>query len=291
MNPEFRSITSICVVEDVSKCPLGYTPIVRTHDHELDADLWKDGFFGRRITRYICVSKSQGRPEHVVHSIQILQDKDLPPEGYSLVQQTVDTNQRAFKKKQLAFKLVHFRSNVESLMEVIILNKLKTTLPEGFDHVGDINGMHFCVRKASAITRLNSPSLSYGILPGIAPTAGNLMYPNLQQSMNDINLNNRNSNGSITDPPRPFGSVPSSPSPYSTPYPTPVKQYSNSTTMSQISALEGIPFVVHDSLKPSSPMFSPIQKKPVINIKTESEIENEYNYDFHTERQLVSVTW
>jgi ESCRT-I complex subunit MVB12 len=112
---------------------------VRTHDLETDADLWKDGFFGKRITRYICVSKSQGRPEHVVHSILILQDKELPPEGYSLVQQTVDSNQRAFKKKQLAFKLVHFRSNVESLIEIIILNKLKTTLPEGFDHVGYVN--------------------------------------------------------------------------------------------------------------------------------------------------------
>ena len=27
MNPEFRSITSICVVEDITKCPLGYTPV------------------------------------------------------------------------------------------------------------------------------------------------------------------------------------------------------------------------------------------------------------------------
>lgn len=60
----------------------------------------------------------------------------MPPEGYSLLQQTVDSSQKPFKKKHLCFKLVHYRSNVDSIIELIILNKLKATLPDGFDHIG-----------------------------------------------------------------------------------------------------------------------------------------------------------
>jgi ESCRT-I complex subunit MVB12 len=100
------------------------------------------------------VSKSQGRPEHVIQSIQILHDKELPPEGFSVIQQTTDTSQKAFKKKLLCFKYAHFKVNVESIVDVIIVNKLKNP-PDGYEHIGDINGMHFLVRKISALTRLS----------------------------------------------------------------------------------------------------------------------------------------
>lgn len=61
------------------------------------------------MTRYLCISKSQGRPEHVIQQILILNEKEFPPEGFSVVQQTTDTNTKAFKKKQLCFKQTHFR--------------------------------------------------------------------------------------------------------------------------------------------------------------------------------------
>ena len=139
------------------------------------------------MTRYVCISKSQGRPEHVISAIQILGERDLPPEGFSILQSTVDTHQKPFQKKQLAFKLAHFRTNAESVTDIIILYKPKP--PMDYDLIGyaefsvlttmkvsmvfeiimiwilfcsEINGYHFCVRKISALTRLSSPSLSYG---------------------------------------------------------------------------------------------------------------------------------
>jgi len=155
---------------------------VRTHDQEADADLWKDGWIGRRVTRYLCISKTQGRPEHIIQSIQILQDKESPPEGYSVIQQTTDTSQKAFKKKQLCFKHAHFKVNVESVVDVIVLNKLKNP-PDGYEHIGEINGMHFMVRKISALTRLSStaapPTLAYGASP---------VYPSLHDSFSNINI-------------------------------------------------------------------------------------------------------
>lgn len=91
------------------------------------------------------------------------------------------------------------------------------------------------------------------------------MYPNLQQSLNDLHLNSkpidnrlklhrnilsnifmyaeRNSSGSIVNEQRPFGSVPNSPA-YNTTSSTsshfPLnKQYNNATTLSQMSGIEG----------------------------------------------------
>lgn len=99
--------------------------------------MWKDGFFGRKITRYICVSKSQGRPEYVISAIQIIPDKEMPPEGFSLIQHTVDTNQKAMRKKQLCYALGHYRSNVDSIVEIAIFSKLSTKdIVNGFCSVG-----------------------------------------------------------------------------------------------------------------------------------------------------------
>lgn len=112
----------------------------------------------------MCVSKSQGRPEHVICDIQILTERELPPEGFSIIQQTTDSNQKAFKKKQICYKHTHFKQNVESVVDVIIVNKLKNP-PDGYDHIGDINGMHLLLKKVSALTRLsnplNGPNLGY----------------------------------------------------------------------------------------------------------------------------------
>jgi ESCRT-I complex subunit MVB12 len=284
MNPELRSITAISIVEDVSRCPLGYTPILRTQDADADADLWRDGFFGKRITRYVCVSKSQGRPEHVISAIQILHDRELPPEGFSLIQQTVDSSQKAFKKKQLCFKLANIRSNCESIVEMVAYSKLKHPLPDSFEHIGDINGIHFCVRKISAVTRLNTPSLSYGILPGMSA-----MYPTaqLQNSMNDLNLTPSNGNTSGLSHRSSYGSEPNSPANAIYPAQPLLKQSSN--TLSHLSGLEGVPFTLREDLKSTISGVRQGPKKLYIIVKTDNDIEQEYSYDFRTEKDLVAV--
>lgn len=156
---------------------------MRTHDLEQDADLWKDGLFSRRVTRYVCLSKTQGRPEHVLESLLILPDKEFPPEGYSIISNTSDSNSKAFKKKQLCYRLTPFKSQADSIVDVIILSKLKgASGPDSYESVGDVNGMHFCVRKISALTRLSTPGLSYGILPGA------VLYPKLQEGMANLSF-------------------------------------------------------------------------------------------------------
>ena len=89
--PDDRPVTALCVVEDPSKCPLGYTVVAKSHDQDLDADLWKDGFFGKRTTRYLCLSKTEGPSGFVIDSLSVINEKDVPPNGYILLSKTYGT--------------------------------------------------------------------------------------------------------------------------------------------------------------------------------------------------------
>lgn len=53
------------------RCPKNFVPIHRTHDQDSDADLWREtNIFGRRSTRYLCISKSEGLPEYIVDTLK-----------------------------------------------------------------------------------------------------------------------------------------------------------------------------------------------------------------------------
>lgn len=240
---------------------------MRTHDLDADADLWKDGLFSRRVTRYVCLSKTQGRPEHVVESLLILPTaQEFPPEGYSLLTNTSDSNAKAFKKKQLCYRLAPFKGPTDSIVDVVILSKLKNP-PDGYEHVGDINGMHFCVRKISSLTRNSTPGLAYGILPG-----ANVLYPKLGGGggSGSPTTSIRSSNGVISPPSyMPSGnnnnSMNSSPAHNPSPYPPQPpsmynnngyggvsslqKNYSNVGTLTQLCGLDGVPFQLREDLK------------------------------------------
>jgi ESCRT-I complex subunit MVB12 len=86
--PDDRPINAVCVVEDVSKCPAGFTVVAKSYDQDLDADLWKDGFFGKRIARYLCLSKSEGPSGFVIDSLCVINERDSPPNGYILLAKT-----------------------------------------------------------------------------------------------------------------------------------------------------------------------------------------------------------
>lgn len=96
--PDDRPITSICIVEDLDKCPQGYIPVSRTHDQDADADLWREsGFFGKKCSRYLCLSKTEGVVDYVVQSIVVMNEKDPAPKGYTAVSLTVDSGKFSYE--------------------------------------------------------------------------------------------------------------------------------------------------------------------------------------------------
>lgn len=47
-------------------------PVHRTHDQDADADLWRETniLFGKRTSRYLCLSKSEGLPDYIVETLK-----------------------------------------------------------------------------------------------------------------------------------------------------------------------------------------------------------------------------
>jgi ESCRT-I complex subunit MVB12 len=43
------------------------------------------------MTRYLCLSKKTGLPDYIVESIAVVTDKEIPPDGYTLLPRTLDS--------------------------------------------------------------------------------------------------------------------------------------------------------------------------------------------------------
>jgi len=53
---------------------------------------WKESvFIGRKITRYLCLSKTEGISDYIVVNINIINEKECPPDGYCLIPRTIDS--------------------------------------------------------------------------------------------------------------------------------------------------------------------------------------------------------
>lgn len=135
--PDDRPITAIQIVEYVEKCPRGFLVISKTHDQDQDADLWRDSSFLKRNKsgRYLCLSKSEGLPNFVVEDITVVNEKCAPPQGYSLLHRTADTEQKAWRKKQLCYRLVNYKTINRAVTDIIVCNRLKRA-PDGFTLAG-----------------------------------------------------------------------------------------------------------------------------------------------------------
>ncbi|XP_076328083.1 multivesicular body subunit 12B-like [Tachypleus tridentatus] len=142
--PDDRPVTSICVVEDPTKCPQGFQVVSRTFDQDTDADLWKDRMFVKRITRYICFSKDENSSDEVVESIAVVGEREFPPE-FTLLLYTIDTQQKATKKKNLCYKLMKKELVHKLVTDIIVLSKLKKP-PSGFTLAGELNSLLICYK-------------------------------------------------------------------------------------------------------------------------------------------------
>lgn len=55
----------------IFRCPKNFVPVNRTHDQDADADLWREtNIFGKRTSRYLCLSKTEGLPDYIVETLK-----------------------------------------------------------------------------------------------------------------------------------------------------------------------------------------------------------------------------
>lgn len=58
---------------------------------------WKESvFIGRKITRYLCLSKTEGISDNILVNIDIINEKESPPNGYCIISRTVDSGKYNF---------------------------------------------------------------------------------------------------------------------------------------------------------------------------------------------------
>lgn len=127
-----RPIKSLQLIENISETPRNFIPIHRTLDSDLDADIMKENIlFGKKNTRYLCYSKTEGLPNFVLEKIKIISSSEhLASDGFISIKHTSDTNQKAWRKKQLVYKLSKTEAVVECITDIAILTKYKHPLPE-----------------------------------------------------------------------------------------------------------------------------------------------------------------
>lgn len=62
-------------------------------------------------------------------------EKSIPPVGCSIIEKTVDTEQKAWRKKQLGYKLINRKFTTTAITDIIVCGKLKKA-PQGFQLAG-----------------------------------------------------------------------------------------------------------------------------------------------------------
>ncbi|XP_076183599.1 multivesicular body subunit 12-like Mvb12 [Ptiloglossa arizonensis] len=308
--PDDRPITAISVVEDIDKCPPNFTVISRTYDQDTDADLGREtGLFIKKRGRYICFSKTEGLSHCVIEDLAVINERDCPPEGYSIISYTVDSMQKAWRKKQLCYKIRSKELCLKAVTDIIICSrithKIYTSMaPNGFVAAGVINGVCVCYKTVD-ITNGNSSSQSYVNIdlfqnvspnpsngtphripperppkPKFSPKPTNGIYPQIggntgkeldESSDRDYEILSPNAR---IRPTRPAPQPPSS---------LTVESPSIYGTLPGSSDLDGVPFVLHPRLSVHSD--SSTNKLPVIKVWIQEDLDKEFCYDFRAERE------
>ncbi|XP_067868553.1 multivesicular body subunit 12B-like isoform X1 [Heterodontus francisci] len=136
-------ITGVGVVASRYRAPTSYEVISQTADG-LDADLWKDGLFKSKVTRYLCFTRSFSKENshlgNVLVDMKLIDLKDTLPVGFIPIQETVDTQEQAFRKRRMCIKFIPRDSTEAAICDVKILGKSKQAPPQ-YTFIGELNNM------------------------------------------------------------------------------------------------------------------------------------------------------
>ncbi|KAM6931414.1 multivesicular body subunit 12Bb [Xenentodon cancila] len=231
-------ISAVGAVASISNTPNGYYVVAQTTDGS-DADLWKDGLFKSKVTRYLCFSKETG-PEVVV-DMKLIDIKDALPELFIPVEETMDTKEPTFRKKRLCVKMRPREAAETAVCDIQITAKSKYQCVN-YTCIGDIHNMRIWYRMGD-VPRHQSSQKTPSALQTDAPLTvrRTMSRPDHEQQ----------SSGNCTTP-----------------------------------ALDDVPFVVSEKFYENRLQMEQVNLMG-ITIKSLAEIEEEFHYNFGTERSIV----
>ncbi|XP_061732859.1 multivesicular body subunit 12Ba [Nerophis ophidion] len=262
-------ITGVGVVASRSRAPTGYDVVSTTTDG-LDADLWKDGLFKSKVTRYLCFtrvfSKENSHLGNVLVDMKLIDIKDTLPVGFIPIQETVDTQEQAFRKRRLCIKFIPRDSTEAAICDIRILGRSKQAPPQ-YTFIGELNNMGIWYRM--------------GTVPRTQDTAHT-------SPVNDVqNMNSTSTSSSVPAPPLTKNISMTLPASFRGKNATRPDYEHQNSNLYAISAMDGVPFMISEKFACAS---SELQQVDLIGItiKTLAEIEKEYDYSFRTEHSAAA---
>ncbi|XP_075040923.1 multivesicular body subunit 12B isoform X3 [Mixophyes fleayi] len=172
-------ITGVGVVASRNRAPTGYDVVSQTTDG-MDADLWKDGLFKSKVTRYLCFTRAFLRENshlgNVLVDMKLIDIKDTLPVGFIPIQETVDTQEVAFRKKRLCIKFIPRDSTEAAICDIRILSRSKQAPPQ-YTFIGELNSMGIWYRMGRVPRAPESPQPSTPSSPSAVVTSASA--PNL----------------------------------------------------------------------------------------------------------------
>ncbi|KAM7393468.1 hypothetical protein PAMA_008224 [Pampus argenteus] len=264
-------ITGVGVVASRNRAPTGYDVVSTTTDG-LDADLWKDGLFKSKVTRYLCFtrvfSKENSHLGNVLVDMKLIDIKDTLPVGFIPIQETVDTQEQAFRKRRLCIKFIPRDSTEAAICDIRILGRSKQAPPQ-YTFIGELNNMGIWYRM------------------GNVPRAQDSTHTPTTNNIQNVNSTSTSSSAPVPAAPMPKHismTLPASFRGKNTTRPDYEHQNSN---LYAISAMDGVPFMISEKFACAS---SDLQQVDLmgITIKSLAEIEKEYDYSFRTEHSAAA---
>jgi len=260
--PDTYPITGICIVADKAKCPPGYTLVEKTVDGD-DADIWKDSFFSRRVTRYFCITRifpqDYGRINNVVTDIAIVNSADELPSDFTQIEWTHDSREKATRKHVCGVKMTSRDDAVDAICEIALTAAARRLPPVGFTMIGDMDGLNLCYKMGKVPSHTKNRSDANGGAEDV-PSSNGGDAAAASAAAAAVNV----------------GSSPSH---------QPQHRHSYQSQLSETSFLDGVTFTLNSKFAPnkSTSKFDFPQPK----FKSAEDIENEFSYAFTNEYELI----
>ncbi|XP_077097909.1 multivesicular body subunit 12Ba isoform X1 [Siphateles boraxobius] len=263
-------ITGVGVVASRNRAPTGYDVVAQTTDG-IDADLWKDGLFKSKVTRYLCFtrafSKENSHLGNVLVDMKLIDIKDTLPVGFIPIQETVDTQEPAFRKRRLCIKFIPRDSTEAAICDIRILGRSKQAPPQ-YTFIGELNNMGIWYRMGKVPRTQDS-----------SPVQNN-------SSTNTTNNIQTVTNNSTPAPVMPKHISMTLPACFRKSTTRPDFEHQNSNLYA-ISAMDGVPFMISEKFACASSDLHQVDLMG-IRIKSLAEIEKEYEYSFRTEHSAAA---
>ncbi|XP_037391975.1 multivesicular body subunit 12Bb isoform X2 [Pygocentrus nattereri] len=278
---QLEPITDIGMVSK-KKAPAHYYVVAQTTDG-FDADLWKDGIFKSKVTRYLCFTRASSAENtqlrNVLVDMKLTDLKDTLPEGFALIQETMDTHELALSKKRLYVKLIPRRSTDTAICDVLIQNRSKQS-PANYTFIGELNGMAIWYLMGRIPQAHDAPHTTLSVhqtVPDSGDTPVSSNFPKRSTVRPDVEHQNVCSTS---------GTVHCGWLCASTRRQPPTTFPGTNLDAFRLLAIDDVPFMISERFAPKVRYTQPVNLMG-ITIKSPAEIEEEYAYSFNTEHSVA----